>query len=140
MNTVNILRLADVIEKLPHSKSVRWETLKSGQFNMSYYKSSCGSPSCIAGWADEMFVAETGNDVGGRISENAAKWLDIDEEWADYNLFEPNTNCNHKAITPAQAAKALRSLVKFKDEKLSMDSLGDKIRAENIQAEIWGDI
>jgi hypothetical protein len=99
MHIERILLLADVIEKQPHTQF----HARSG-FNMRTYTHSCGSPSCIAGWAAELFT----ENIEGSIFANAQAALDITDRQAS-NLFMVD-EIPWSDITPAHAARTLRNL------------------------------
>lgn len=107
MNKTRILALADLIEKQPHV-----ELNSDSGFNMREYHHRCGTPSCIAGWVNEM-SKET--NCGGP-EHSAAKYLELDWVTAD-RLFEPSHLSGYhggvfgwRDITPQQAATTLRKL------------------------------
>lgn len=105
MNTQFIHKLANHIETLPHS------FYDEGGFSMECYTHTCGSPSCIAGWAiylsnHSLTIADNGTD-GDSLHALAAAILDISDYTAN-ELFTPNLRWAD--ITPRQAATTLRHL------------------------------
>jgi len=105
MNTENILKLADIVERQEYS-----ETLLSIGFNMSSYWHPCGTPSCIAGFASAQ---SGGTKSDGSTFSRAMKWLDINQDVARA-LFIPKGQFPVLAnITPAMAAWTLRNLAKM---------------------------
>jgi len=104
MNTENMLKLADVIEKQEHVL----ETDYSG-FNMAKYWHPCGTPSCIAGFASN----EAGFTKRNALTfSRARKWLGIGDAIAE-RLFAPSERqlgFPMLNITPAMAAWTLRNL------------------------------
>lgn len=103
MNIDRINALADLIEKQPHSK----KSDPSG-FNMEYWQHTCGTPSCIAGWAVHM----SGKDINvGTVMGDAQRWLGLNDVIGD-SLFMANGLRSGKRwfIQPAYAAAVLRHL------------------------------
>lgn len=66
MNTANILALADFIEALPEDSFDMSTCVKEGQ---THPNETCGSPSCIAGWA-----AWEQQDRPHYITDNERSW------------------------------------------------------------------
>lgn len=108
MNVERINALADLIEAQPHSE-------EKG-FHMNHVVHGCGTPSCIAGWAEWENEGRPASLTfsGEGFLENAAKYLGIGEY--DYDnkklkatkLFYPGKTYYYS--TPAHAAKVLRHL------------------------------
>lgn len=118
MNKERILELANMIEKLPHRWEDGYDHGPNNIFNMRNY-SECGSPQCIAGWAVHMYheggleeatseAAYDNCDHAGPVADRAAKALDIPIQDAEL-LFEPFVDVAYKQLTPAMAAKVLRT-------------------------------
>lgn len=117
MNKDRILALADLIEKQPHTVS-----LHGSGFCMNYVLHSCGTPSCIAGWAaweeEGRPKAVSTPDTGWSLECKAQKYLglatSVEAELSDiaYSLFYPEGDRVdlYDNITPAQAAACLRHL------------------------------
>lgn len=104
MNINNINRLADVIEVQEHTN----REAASG-FAMNVFFHTCGTPACIAGWADYLSGAEWYGDARtDEVEERAAEWLDLESDQA-YSLFWAG-NLDLRLITPKQAAAVLRHL------------------------------
>jgi hypothetical protein len=109
MNTDHIRHLADVIERQPHT-----DLNAPTGFCMTNWTHNCGTPACIAGWAN--FVQDDGDLYLGDISA-AARWLGITRSQAG-ELFAPDENlCEEDGplflwsdITPTHAAAVLRHL------------------------------
>lgn len=99
MNVERILHLADIIETQPHTSA----EAESG-FSMQDYTHRCGTPSCIAGWANSVFEA-----VDLNSGEVAAVILGLDFE-QESSLFYPSGYSEASKHTPAQAARTLRHL------------------------------
>jgi hypothetical protein len=106
MNRDNLLKLADFIEKLPHF-DIDQEP-GTDAFSMIQYKTECGAPRCIGGWAAYFGIKEGINLV--ITPQTAAMWLDLGVNLAEHLLFTPNIRCHYWDVTPAQAATALRRL------------------------------
>ena len=111
MNTENILKLAETIEK-------------SETYDQTRFAHICGTPACIAGHAallaepDGQMVAATercgphfkfsdGNI--GYISQIAQTWLGLGD-WSADELFQGWPFGEDKEVTAAQAAQVLRHL------------------------------
>lgn len=95
MNKKRILALADLIEA------------NEGDFDMSNWTHSCGTPACIGGWA--AWEALDRPSVLPSIFPHgrASSWLDISDEQGDA-LFIPDIWLS--AVTASQAATVLRHL------------------------------
>lgn len=110
MNTERILALADHIEKLPHYNDV---SVNVPHFSMTRYFNECGTPSCIAGHAVNMFTDKKSDELpASLVFEVAAEALELDWDIAD-KLFTPNVRDAGKywpMIAPKEAAHTLRHL------------------------------
>lgn len=111
MNKERILELAAVIEAQPYDPEN-----KGRGFNMSLYMHSCGTPSCIAGYALALqygdFSESLRHNVGGNYFFHAYNFLDLDRDIA-HKLFEPHEfmpSEDWPKITPQEAAGVLRHL------------------------------
>jgi hypothetical protein len=110
MNIERIRQLADVIAAQPHTPLAA----ESG-FNMNNWTHTCGSPACIAGWANFIRTDDDGTFLGDMVA--AAAWLGINIRQAA-ELFqpdepdkdEPDDILSWSDITPAHAAAVLRHL------------------------------
>jgi hypothetical protein len=103
MNKDRILALATFIEQQPHERD--W-CAPSG-FGMGAVLHTCGTPSCIAGWAG--WEAQGRPDtVKGDAEGDGQEYLGIDGTTAN-DLFYPK-RLNYLDITPAQAASVMREL------------------------------
>lgn len=102
MNVERILALADLIEKQPHAG----HSDESG-FRMSRFTHLCGTPACIAGWAEWSRDGEN-SDKPWVTFRSGMNYLEITVAQASA-LFEP-THMVWPDITPAQAATTLRKL------------------------------
>lgn len=105
MNVERINALADLIEKQPNSGHK-----DSDGFNMRYWTHSCGTPSCIAGWA--VFLSEVPVETFG-VKRKAAEFLGIEGEKTD-RLFLPS-DVDLDDVTSSHAAAVLRHLAKTGD-------------------------
>lgn len=118
MNKERILALADLIEVQPHT------TFEAEiGFSMDNWSHSCGTPSCIAGWACAMEKPIDARPISERSLWHARDYLGLSAEQADA-LFEPDLRDDEQredndhlavtdlwdAITPSQAADTLRRL------------------------------
>lgn len=100
MNIERILQLADVIEAQPHTD----QQADSG-FNMNFFAHTCGTPSCIAGWA--VHLARPGTYPENE--ELAQEWLELNNQQARQLFWGEGTKRAFLPdITPAHAAFALR--------------------------------
>lgn len=99
MHTERIRALADLIEQQPHTT----EEAENG-FNMSDYTHDCGTPCCIAGWA-EINVSKDGRAPFDRGQE----WLGLTIGQAE-ELFYVDSDLELEDITPSHAAAVLRHL------------------------------
>lgn len=107
MNTDNIRRLADVIEAEPHT-----DREAASGFTMMCFFHTCGTPACIAGWADTLSGADdwSGATRTDCVEERAAKWLGLAASQA-YALFWGGTEIKDlKSVSPTHAASVLRHL------------------------------
>jgi hypothetical protein len=106
MRKDRILALADLIEKQPH-------TSRDGApgFCMEAYVHSCGTPSCIAGWASWLSFRKPKTLSGGEtdLFDRAKSYLRLDSATA-YRLFLPPGYFDPHLYTPAQSAATLRRL------------------------------
>lgn len=119
MNKERMLQLADVIEKLPHVQEEN-KTDPGRSFTMNDFSYECGTPACIAGWATALATGKENIQEFAPCS-TAARWLEIDVDWAD-NLFMPDVPL--RRITPQMAATVLRTLAE-KGEELPYDDMQD---------------
>jgi hypothetical protein len=112
MNKERILKLADIIEKQPHTTPQQPDG-----FTMSNWTHDCGTPACICGWANHELNKETSSDIWLGDDRVAAEWLGLDIDTAG-SLFEPSRERDSNPwatdwwdeITPAHAAAVLRNL------------------------------
>lgn len=102
MNIERLEELAKIIEKLPHTD---YEA-ESG-FSMDAYLHKCRTPSCIAGWAAQMY--SPGGE--GFIYDRARRALDLTDKQAE-ELFLPLNSGDLSGLTPAQAVSAIYSLIR----------------------------
>lgn len=94
--------LANLIEKLPFTD----EDAKDG-FSMTNYNHSCGTPSCIAGWA--AWEANNRHSVrNGEVSSLALEHLEISQDIGE-ELFYPH-GYSYNRQSPQKAAAVLRHL------------------------------
>ena len=118
MNTERLHLLADVVEK--HAK----------QFDMHHWVSMCGSPACIAGFAEALAAdrnpaaeneaisdlnCNPPNETATFFTEVAAEWLEIDDEMLADELFRPASVDDWNQITAEVAALCLRLLAETGD-------------------------
>lgn len=105
-----IRQLADIIQAQPHTPI----TAESG-FNMCNWTHTCGTPACIAGWANFVRTDDDGTFLGDMSA--AAMWLGITKSQAE-ELFAPDEDFEEEdgplflwsEITPTHAAAVLRHL------------------------------
>jgi hypothetical protein len=108
MNAERILKLADVIEGLPHG-TVDWASSigELSAFNMSEW--NCGTVGCIAGWTIKVFSKA---DDSTHYTTEARSLLGLSSEEAE-GLFTPRCRDveDYRRVKPTQAAAVLRHLV-----------------------------
>ena len=104
MNSERILELADIIEAQPDVPSGA-----PAGFNMKWVHHSCGTPSCIAGWAEtlEWSTGNLGQDLGVTLARADDIIMPISRE-AHFRA-EPD---RPGYITAAHAAAMLRNLAR----------------------------
>ncbi len=105
MNVERIRELADVIEKQPHTSY-----LADHGFNMETLAHKCGTPCCIAGWAEHLAGNDPDDDA---CLDQSAEWLGIKYLNEGIELFFPGDTYGSDRwdrITPAHAAAVLRNL------------------------------
>lgn len=128
---MNIERLNEVVEWLEAGAPER-------VFNMQIftnvdreedYENWCGTSCCIGGYVLSRYVFDTPKsffeelEKDMKIGEEARKILDLDPRVADALFFmrDMKTGNYYSAdwteVTPAQGAKAVRNVIKFKDPK-----------------------
>ena len=117
MNTKNIVKLADLIERQPDT-----EIHDEDGFCMQSELHVCGTPACIMGFA--AFLHSPGNVTDGNVYEMGCEYLGLpkfpDEGSQDItnHLFYPEMRtahfCRHKGdkgyISAKRAARTLRHL------------------------------
>lgn len=100
MNIDRINALADLIEQQPHTSIHAMDG-----FNMSGWTHTCGTPSCIAGWARHM---------SGQTEPSAwtigEEWLGLTETQSDELFLMTDSDISFEDVTPAHAAAVLRHL------------------------------
>ena len=113
MNVERIRELADVIEKQPDAN----RNDEGLGFAMSDFFHTCGSPSCIAGWASHLFMSDEQCPDFYSTDDVLADVLDIKISEAIYLSCPENDWANAFAlvgepghVTPAHAAAVLRHL------------------------------
>ena len=109
MNAKKILELADVIERQPTVSS----RFAGKGFRMADHRHSCGTPSCIMGWASWMF----GGDAVDVVDDDAALRnifsvdMQIDLTYPVYDYATISANPGEPGhITASHAAAVLRHL------------------------------
>lgn len=98
--------LADFIRTLPHV------SVDPKGFNMNYVQHSCGSPSCIAGWANSMLTEEAQKQAC--YWQDAIKFLiGCSDAQASrlYNGDFPRKALRLPKVTPSEAADAIEALI-----------------------------
>jgi hypothetical protein len=111
MNTDRINHLADVIAAQPHTN----HEAESG-FWMNSFMHRCGTPACIAGWADHLSkipVPVRERPVDG-VEARARDWLGLDDT-VSYRLFWGPLSLDLKTVTPTHAAAVLSHLAETGD-------------------------
>ena len=118
MNKERLYLLADTIES------------NSRQFNMNHWVSWCGTPACIAGFAEALaeqrdptkgyeraadFDCNPPNETAAFYTEVAGDWLEIDDERIADELFRPASVADWDQITAEVAALCLRLLAETGD-------------------------
>lgn len=114
MNEERILALADLIEPLPLQPEQYEGDPEKAQFGMAQWWYSCGTPSCVAGWAAHMAASERVTfppDVV-TIQERGAYYLGISEETSEHLFMADRTRYPIHQLTARAAAWCLRNLVK----------------------------
>lgn len=101
MNTERIRELADVIEDQPHTSFNA-----ANGFYMDAWEHSCGTPSCIAGWAAHTFGRQVATWEMWDVAEGL---LGLSEE-TSRRLFLGDGTFSRGSVTPAHAAAVLRNL------------------------------
>lgn len=100
-----ILALADLIESLPHAR-------RKGGFHMNYFRHTCGTPSCIMGWAYFIWGASDrmpfGAESDGMRCLLDRRDLTEEERQAAWRIALAPECPNLNFITPTQAAACLR--------------------------------
>ena len=111
MNIDNINRLADVIEAQSHT-----DREAEDGFAMNCFFHTCGTPACIAGWADflangdEWVASDTLESRSQNVEGRAMEWLGMSSSQR-YELFWGGTKIADLAkVTPTHAAAVLRHL------------------------------
>jgi hypothetical protein len=99
VNVERILALADLIEKQPHTSF----NADSG-FTMEKWTHHCGTPACIAGWAEFEAKRTTGANV------DADEYLGLSIDQAEDLFFMWDSEISLTETTPSQAATTLRHL------------------------------
>lgn len=121
MNKTNIIALAAFIEKLPEEKFDMCNVVLNGGYLND--RSSCGSPSCIAGWAaweeqgrPEIIHdnGETWSGGGNSIINSALAYFGINDKEegnrVQSELFRGDYgDTENDALTKADAVRALRT-------------------------------
>lgn len=105
MNTDNIRRLADIIEQQPHTTV----SALSG-FTMLNWTHDCGTPACIAGWANYLHNSDGREQVRMESAYRARLWLGLGEEDADELFGIGEDDPGLESVTPTHAAAVLRHL------------------------------
>ncbi len=105
MNVERIIALADLIEKQPHTSRD-----DASGFNMVNWHHTCGTPSCIAGWAVAMLRGDTlgTKKIPLGAGNDAADYLGLTNRQST-DLFYPQLD-DWEGITPEDAAHTLRKL------------------------------
>ena len=125
MNTERILHLANVIETLEPLHPEEVIELEANTpdfqaidaFSMAQFYYECGTPACIAGWADFLWSADHTDDF--HTGERARDILGLEEDLS-HELFEPAFvygevdigafDYEKEFISPERAAAVLRNL------------------------------
>lgn len=112
LNVKRLNELADLIENLPHvdydnEECYMTDSGKTYGFNMDLYTHACGSPACIAGWAEHLYKEEAGMALG--LYDPERRRYVVREPCR--RLFYPKLE-NYEKITPEHAAFTLRHLAK----------------------------
>jgi hypothetical protein len=98
--------LADFIRTLPHV------SVDSKGFDMNYALHSCGSPSCIAGWANSMLTEEAQKQV--HYWQEAIEFLIGCSEDQASRLYTGSfqRKASHLSkVMPSEAADAIEALI-----------------------------
>lgn len=111
MNKERVLALADLIECQPHVDPLGIDPyLEPSGFNMNCFTHSCGTPSCIAGFAAWEYNGRKIND-SDETESKAREYLGLASYFGAKRLFFPTVSGRECAsITPQEAAQVLRHL------------------------------
>lgn len=113
MHKERILAIADVIEKLPLIKCAHHAEKQTPAFGMGQYQYACGTPSCIAGWAehhakyDDDYVIPADDESTHDIAKD---YLGLTEVQASRLFLATETRYAISNLSPAAAAYCLRHL------------------------------
>ncbi len=110
MHKERILALADVIEELEFDPRFSKEKAVEKAFGMNNYQYSCGSPSCIAGWAGHLGRLEGFEFETSGSFAKGAEYLELSDSVADNLFLAPGSRYELDSLTPAAAAWVLRNL------------------------------
>lgn len=110
LNIVNILTLADFIEKLPpHQFSIsQWIDEDHADLPISQARHECGTCACIGGWADLLFSEDESVDVFS--SGDAAYKLGLEEGEGSKLFMPPGFYTTPNVYTQAEVCWTLRNL------------------------------
>lgn len=106
-----LLALADLVESQPHVAEDEGPGFcMSDWVHRKSPKDSCGTPSCIWGWAEHMRTGSVEIDATAPVSE-VDEWLGITTGRLSLDLFSPTLPTSSlNDVTPSDAAKTLRKL------------------------------
>ena len=107
MRKDRIRKLADTIEKC---EAVYGDDQGGDyKFWMGEIQFDCGSPACIAGWAEHIFGEDTDFDLTYLLDISSSDEMELIEPRYKNHAYFPAVRSDHPGfITPQHAAKVLR--------------------------------
>lgn len=111
MHEERILALAEIIERLPLGADPWHNADKQPAFGMGQFQYHCGSPSCIAGWADHLAYKERIVLKECGVTGRAKEYLGIGAGTAEELFLASRTRFPISTLSPKAAAWCLRNLV-----------------------------